>query len=333
MNKLDEDYLKLCYDILENGNIKSDRTGTGTISVFGREIRFIFDYNKFPLLTTKKMAWKTMVTELIWFLKGDTNIKFLINNNCNIWNGDAYKYYKNNCKDNVILSKDEFVDKIKNDDNFSKIWGELGPTYGKQWRNWNGVDQYYNLIENLKNNPDSRRLMVSAWNVSDIDSVILPPCHYTFQCNTSIMTTLERYKKFDEYIKYNQIYVTGMSVEDAMKHYKFPERKLSLKFNMRSVDVPLGLPVNIASYGLLLKILGNIVNMIPDELIASLGDTHIYLNQIEGIKKQLENIPYDLPSVKINRKLKLEDLKNLKINDFELINYKSHEQIKMPLSN
>jgi thymidylate synthase len=331
MNKLDDEYLKLCYDILENGIIKSDRTGTGTISVFGREIRFTFDDDIFPLLTTKKMAWKTMVTELIWFLRGDTNIKFLINNNCNIWNGDAYKYYKNNCKEKNILSEDQFVTKIKTDDEFSRIWGELGPIYGKQWRNWNGIDQISNLIKELNNNPDSRRLIVNAWNVSDIDKVVLPPCHYTFQCNTTIMSTIERQKKFNTYIKYNKIDIINMSVDDAMKHYNFPERKLSLKFNMRSVDVPLGLPMNIASYGLLLKILSNITNMIPNELIASLGDTHIYLNQIDGIKKQLKNKPYNLPSV--NLKLKNVNINNLKIDDFELINYISHEQIKMPLSN
>jgi len=215
MNKLDKDYQLLLKDILENGNVKKDRTGTGTISVFGRQIRHKMS-DGFPLLTTKKMYTKGIITELIWFLRGDTNIKYLVDNNCNIWNGDAYKKYTEATKGNdstnnqwmrdngdntlSMYTMEQFVEKIKTDDEFMKVWGELGPTYGKQWRQWQGwvehysdgkkhlvsiwFDQILELINNLKNNPDSRRLMVTAWNVAEVDKMTLPPCHYGFQCYT-----------------------------------------------------------------------------------------------------------------------------------------------------
>jgi thymidylate synthase len=334
MNKLDVDYINLCKKILNDGIQKEDRTGTGTISLFDTELKYIFDDLKFPLLTTKKMAWKSIVAELIWFLRGDTNIKFLVENNCFIWNGDAYKNYQNKSKDNIILNKDEFVDKIKQDEIFSEKWGELGDTYGKQWRDWNGIDQIERLINDLKNNPDSRRLMVNAWNVSDIDALVLPPCHYNFQCYSEIINEYERQFKFNEYVRINNLNITGLSVNDAMEHYKFPLRKLSLKFNMRSVDVPLGLPFNIASYGLLLEILCSIVNMIPYKLSCSMGDSHIYKNQKEGIVEQLKRVPFELPKLIIHKKLNnIKDLYDLKVSDFEIIGYKHHDTIKMPLSN
>src|SRR5210317_2425190 len=170
MNQLDIDYLELLKDIMTNGVEKDDRTGTGTLSVFGGQ--FIHDMSEgFPLLTTKKMAVKTMMTELKWFLKGDTNIKYLVDNGCNIWNGDAYKNYERYAMDNSygvdIFSMEEFIDEIKTNDEFAAKWGELGPIYGKQWRDWNELDQIHNLVKELKTNPDSRRLMVSAWNVGE----------------------------------------------------------------------------------------------------------------------------------------------------------------------
>jgi len=203
MNNIEHDYLKLLHDILNNGVKKQDRTGTGTISVFGRQIRHDMRLG-FPLLTTKKMPFKTIVTELLWFLRGDTNIKFLVDNNCHIWNGDAYKNYCLSYKDGHEFYEDEtvkrsytqeeFINKIKTDDEFAKKWGELGPVYGAQWRNWNsseaefeglsGIDQIQNLINDLKTNPDSRRLMVNAWNVGELDQMVLPPCHYGFQVYT-----------------------------------------------------------------------------------------------------------------------------------------------------
>ena len=195
MNNLDLQYQRLLQDIIEFGVDKKDRTGTGTKSIFGYTIHHNMR-NGFPLLTTKKVAFKTMATELMWFLMGSTNIKYLLDNGCNIWNGDAYKRYTNAAKgdgyymDEGVFSMDEFIDRIKTNDEFANNWGELGPIYGKQWRNWenyNGlhldesIDQIQNLINNLKTNPDSRRLMVNAWNVGELDQMVLPPCHYGFQ--------------------------------------------------------------------------------------------------------------------------------------------------------
>ena len=328
---IEKQYLKLLKDILDNGVEKQDRTGTGTISVFGRQIRH--DMSKgFPLLTTKKMAWKQIVTELLWFLRGDTNIKFLVDNGCHIWDGDAYKNY---CKshtsppsntggpllsDNLIsvrpiqYTQEEFINKIKTDDEFAKQWGELGPIYGKQWRNWGnfapfhtvkGIDQISNLINELKTNPDSRRLMVNAWNVGELDSMVLPPCHNLWQM---------------------------YSVEKEGKRY------LSIMVNIRSNDVPLGLPFNIASYALLLEIIARMVDMTPDELIINIGDAHVYLNQIEGVREQLTREPFELPKITISNNLNFNGnidtfLNSCSITDFEIENYISHPRIKFPLSN
>ena len=218
MNKLDNDYQDLLSDVLEDGVKKTDRTGTGTLSLFGRSIKHDMS-DGFPILTTKKVAWKTMVTELKWFLRGDTNIKYLVDNGCNIWNGDAYKKY---CKLQVphdhFETQKEFIELIKTKDEFAKKWGELGPVYGRQWRDVNGIDQLENLITGIISNPDSRRHLVDSWNVEDLDKMTLPPCHYSFQC-----------------------YVA--------------DGKLSLMWNQRSADLFLGVPFNISSYGLLLHLL------------------------------------------------------------------------------
>jgi thymidylate synthase len=309
MNNLDKQYTGLLQDILDNGTQKSDRTGTGTLSVFGRQIRHKMS-DGFPLLTTKKMAWKTMVTELLWFLRGDTNIKFLVDNGCHIWTGDAYRNYRN--KEHLsmsfnFLTQEKFTNKIKTDDEFAKKWGELGPIYGKQWRKWgtgenvtighNGlhtlvgekvIDQISNLIHDLKTNPDSRRLMVSAWNVGELDSMVLPPCHYGFQVYTRELSLKER----GELVMSGKYEVTH---ELDFVSNKIPRRAISLMWNQRSVDSFLGLPFNIASYGLLLEIIAKAVNMVPDELIGNLGDTHLYLNHVEQAKEQ------------IGRKLSLEE--------------------------
>jgi thymidylate synthase len=338
----------------------------------------------FPLLTTKKMAFKTMVTELLWFLRGDTNIKYLVDNGCHIWDGDCYKSYatsqikevrkqqrsmrekgwKTITLDPNYLSQEEFINKIKTDDEFAKTWGELGKIYGKQWRNWGkdfkqipnetgdgvynitttGIDQIANLINDLKTNPDSRRLMVNAWNVGELDQMVLPPCHYGFQVYTRELSIEE---KWEQYTKSGlNIEINGTSLE--LKHMEspfypksLPQRAISLMFNMRSNDVPLGLPFNIASYALLLEIIGKIVNMVPDELIGNLGDCHIYLNQIEGVKEQLTRKPYKLPKLvhmktddfykSLSNDLSL--LTHLDNTDFVVENYQSHPSIKMPLSN
>jgi len=325
MNNLDKQYQDLLQDILDNGVEKKDRTGTGTISVFGRQIRHKMSEG-FPLLTTKKMPWKSIVTELLWFLQGNTNIKWLVDNGCNIWNGDAYKNYLIEC-DKIVKShsfsdeperftQEEFINNIKTDDEFAKKWGELGPIYGKQWRDWkgfrhgwhdvakvidgsiephidwlNGIDQITNLIYDLKTNPDSRRLMVNAWNVGELDQMVLPPCHYGFQVYTTELSDLRRYN-----IWFNNNYETGMerffdpnNLPDFDNSYYVPtpKRAISLMWNQRSVDTFLGLPFNIASYGLLLEIIAKEVNMVPDELIGNLGDVHLYSNHIEQAKEQI----------------------------------------------
>jgi thymidylate synthase len=354
MNNLDARYQALLEDILQWSIEKKDRTGTGTISVFGRQIRHKMSEG-FPLLTTKKMHWNSVVTELLWFLRGDTNIKFLLDYDCHIWDGDAYKRYVThwgnpidpinyelygpnttmNCfhEDKRLYTKEEFVKQIKTDETFAKQWGDLGPIYGKQWRDWKyqenewydghthypeistSIDQIQNLINELKTNPDSRRLMVNAWNVGELDQMVLPPCHYGFQV----------------YTRENN-----------------GQRYISLMWNQRSVDTFLGLPFNIASYGLLLEIIAKEVNMVPDELIGNLGDVHLYSNHIEQAKEQIGRTPYELPTVKIternwymHEKVKEhlgektldEKLKSYRPDCFELIGYESHPKIKAPLSN
>jgi len=331
MNKLDQDYQQLLLDIMTNGVEKEDRTGTGTISVFGRQIRHNMQ-DGFPLLTTKRMAINSIMTELKWFLKGDTNIKYLVDNGCNIWNGDAYKNYckiagsvkepdydihiddpNQNCT--RLMTQEEFINKIKTDDKFAVKWGELGPIYGKQWRSWKGdtwaegntdgtegfylqsetIDQIQKLINDLKTNPDSRRLMVSAWNVGELPEMTLPPCHYGFQVYT---------RELDG------------------------QRYLSLMWNQRSVDTFLGLPFNIASYGMLLELIASEVNMIPDELVGNLGDVHLYSNHIKQANIQCSRQPYNLP--------KLTKLKsNLLDGEFEhsIEYYECWPKIEAPISN
>jgi len=370
MNKLDKDYQELLLDIMTNGVTKNDRTGTGTISVFGRQIRHKMS-DGFPVITTKKMYFKGIVTELIWFLRGDTSIKYLVDNDCHIWDGDAYKNYCKHFMDEYLEKNElgefyrnsliphpieEFINKIKTDDEFAKKFGNLGSIYGSQWRRWkftdkftngeqiayvNGkIDQIQNLINDLKTNPDSRRLLVSAWNPADLPHQVLPPCHYGFQVWTRELSDKERIEwiggKIQE--KYPAL------VEQQIKHcdeHDVPKRAISLMYNARSQDVPLGTPFNISSYALLLVILGKMVNMIPDELIANMGDCHIYSNQIDGVKEQLTREPYQLPTLKINsgnenwHLLELDEVLNTLDPSvtFKLENYQSHPTIKLPLSN
>jgi len=323
-NKLDREYQELLRDILANGTEKDDRTGTGTISVFGRQIRHNM-IDGFPLLTTKKMAIKSIMTELKWFLKGDTNIKYLVENGCNIWNGDAYKNYiskTNEYKGNWPDTMEEFIERIKTDDEFAKQWGELGPIYGKQWRLWGtdtvSIDQIQDLISEIRTNPDSRRLMVNAWNVGELDQMTLPPCHYGFQVYTRKLTTEERIAEFERrgYIKN----------EDSFE--LAPTRAISLMWNQRSVDTFLGLPFNIASYGMLLHLIAKECNMVAEELVANLGDVHIYKNHLKAVKTQLSRQPYGLPKLtKLNSNLLEGEF------DYTIEYYESHPRIEAPLSN
>ncbi len=358
MNNIDKQYQTLLQDILDNGVTKSDRTGTGTTSVFGRQIRHKMSEG-FPLLTTKKMPFKTIVTELLWFLKGDTNIKYLVDNGCHIWDGDAYKNYTkkvnelidgymsgdiigtqphidemfSNPDDLTPLTKEEFIDKIKTDIKFAKKWGELGPIYGEQWRGWDrlrmvnyeGIDQIANLINDLKTNPDSRRLMVNAWNVKELREMVLPPCHYGFQVYTKELSREERMKILS---KTQPVQSWEGYMKKDLDAVNIPTRAISLMWNQRSVDTFLGLPFNIASYGLLLEMIAKEVNMIPDELIGNLGDTHLYKNHIEQAKEQIGREPMKLPTIEISE---LDLLKGSA--ELELKNYIHHPTIKAPLSN
>ena len=339
-SNIENQYLKLLDDILHNGVEKSDRTGTGTRSVFGRQIRHSMSEG-FPLLTTKKMAFKTMVTELLWFLKGDTNIKYLVDNGCNIWNGDAYKKYRQDIDEWVNqLNQEEFINKIKTDNKFAARWGELGPIYGKQWRKWGQfndyTDQIQNLINDLKTNPDSRRLMVSAWNVGELDQMVLPPCHYGFQVYTRELSAEERYNWYiNTYNKNLTRSSNQFDMDDVLNTNNTPTRAISLMWNQRSVDTFLGLPFNIASYALLLEIIAKEVNMVPDELIGNLGDVHLYSNHIEQAKEQIGREPMKL--TKLLFKDHLNDFDSiidiLRVKDFILDDYQSHPTIKADLSN
>jgi thymidylate synthase len=344
MNNLDKTYQALLQDILDNGVEKQDRTGTGTISVFGRQIRHKMSEG-YPLLTTKKMAFKTMVTELLWFLKGDTNIKYLVDNGCHIWDGDAYKRYKSTNPDYLaddemfktergtykFFTQEEFINKIKTDDEFAKKWGELGPIYGAQWRafdeeEWGGIDQIQNLINDLKTTPDSRRLMVTAWNPSYQHQMVLPPCHYGFQVYTRELNLDERIDIYNGgRIPMNQ---SSDYFHEHMDAYGIPRRAISLMWNQRSVDTFLGLPFNIASYGLLLEMIAKEVDMVPDELIGNLGDVHLYSNHVEQAKEQITRKPMTLPTLEITELNLLEGSVSV-----ELKNYIHHDPIKAPLSN
>jgi thymidylate synthase len=378
MNKLDKDYQALLQGILDNGVTKSDRTGTGTISVFGRQIRHKMS-DGFPLLTTKKMPFKTIVTELLWFLRGDTNIKYLVDNDCHIWDGDAYKRYLNTYKGNFELDKEEFINAIKTSPEFAEQWGELGPIYGKQWRDWQGfeqgwnemanteyynaldtkgIDQITNLINDLKTNPDSRRLMVNAWNVGELDQMVLPPCHYGFQVYTRELSLDKRYELAGIFGKEKLPGEPSYTEEQqhSLLDELVPKRTISLMWNQRSVDTFLGLPFNIASYGLLLEIIAKAVNMVPDELIGNLGDVHLYSNHVEQAKEQIGRDGFELPTLNINTEFwpyeggecgigpldairVFEAFKDdnfckcLLEEDIQLANYQSHPAIKAPLSN
>lgn len=356
MSLADKQYHSLLEDILENGCTTSDRTGTGTKSVFGRQIRFKMGEG-FPLLTTKRLHLRSIIHELIWFLNGDTNIKYLVDNNVNIWNEWPYKAYVEKAElylnlnrsdiSKIDLSKfspshlynneraltlEEFKAEIKNNNEFAKIYGDLGPVYGKQWVAWNKysvvngevgksqINQIENAISRLKSHPDCRRILVTALNPAEIPDMKLPPCHYGFQLRSYKMSLQER---FDYYLSTN-------IVEDSdilsRKSHKFlddnniPSRKLNLMWNQRSVDSFLGLPFNIASYALLLHMIAQQVNMVPDELIGTLGDTHLYLNHIEYANIQLSRSvdEYDAPSLKLK---KAKDIFSYSFEDFEILDY------------
>ncbi|MDA3932528.1 MAG: thymidylate synthase [Tenericutes bacterium] len=281
------EYLNLMEHVLKNGVKKEDRTNTGIISTFGYQMRFDLQ-NGFPLITTKNVHFKSVLHELLWFIKGDTNIQYLAKNNVRIWNEWPYEIFKKS-DDYQDESMKEFIERIKNDDEFAKKYGDLGPVYGKQWRDFSGVDQLKNVIDGLKNNPNSRRHLVVSWNPSEIKDMVLPPCHMMYQ-----------------------FYVA--------------DNKLSLQLYQRSADVFLGVPFNIASYALLLQMVAKITGYIPHEFIHTLGDTHIYQNHFEQVNTQLKREPYKLPQLII--KGNQSSIEDFKYEDFEVVNYKHHPHIK-----
>lgn len=300
--------MELLNDIKTNGVKKQDRTGVGTISVFGRQLRFDLA-DGFPAMTTKKLYMKAVIHELIWFLQGSTNIKYLVDNGVHIWDDWPYKSFllKQNKKIPQINGPEwkegikQFTEQIKNDADFAKLHGELGPVYGYQWRNWptpegHHIDQIKQVIETIKNSPDSRRMIVSAWNVADIDEMTisgLPPCHLLFQ-----------------------FYVA--------------KGKLSCQMYQRSADTFLGVPFNIASYSLLTMMIAQVCGLKPGEFIHTFGDTHLYSNHLEQVDLQLSRKPKALPKMKINPKVK--DIFSFKFEDFELINYNPEAPISAPIA-
>ena len=280
-------YLDLCRTILEKGTKKEDRTGTGTISYFGYQMRFDLSEG-FPLVTTKKVHLKSIIHELLWFISGDTNIKYLVDNDVKIWNEWPYEIYKKS-SEYQGETIEEFASKIKESQEFADKWGNLGPVYGAQWRNFGGVDQLTDLINQIKTNPTSRRLIISAWNPPEIKDMALPPCH----C-------------------FMQFYVN--------------EGKLSCQLYQRSADTFLGVPFNIASYALFTMMIAQVCNLKPGVFVHTIGDAHIYLNHLEQINLQLSREPRELPTMKINPNVK--SIFDFKIDDFELTDYNPHKAIK-----
>ena len=288
-------YLDMCRYILGHGEDRPDRTGTGTRSVFGYQTRYDLREG-FPLLTTKKMYLRPIAEELLWFIKGDTNIKYLVDRNVKIWNEWPYEDFKKS-EDFNGETLEEFVEKIKNDDDFAKKHGNLGPVYGAQWRNFNneGTDQLVKLIDSLKNNPFSRRHIISAWNPSQVDEMALPPCH----------TLMQFYVSSDK--KY-----------------------LSCQLYQRSADTFLGVPFNIASYALLTCMLAQVCGYEPKEFIHTIGDAHIYKDHFDVVKTQIEREPFPLPHLVLNKDI--DNLFDFKIEDIKLEGYQSHGPLKGKVS-
>lgn len=308
LNPHDNEYHNLLRKILAEGEKKEDRTGTGTTALFGTQMHFDLEKG-FPLLTTKKISFKLIYSELLWFIAGDTRLKTLLSYGNHIWDEWPFKWYlkANNLPIPETNSEEwktqmkEFTDKILSDEEFEKKWGDLGPVYGKQWRKWKTpdgkeIDQLKNVIETIKNNPDSRRIIISAWNPSDLEEMAkagLPPCHCLFQFFVS-------------------------------------NGKLSCQLYQRSCDTFLGVPFNIASYSLLTIMIAHVTGLKPGKFVWTGGDTHLYSNHIEQVQEQLSRESRETPQLKINPEIK--DLFDFKIEDIELLNYDPHPAIKAPIA-
>ena len=299
-----QQYLDLVRHIRDHGVKKEDRTGTGTVSIFGHQMRFDLAHG-FPLVTSKKVHLKSILHELLWFIRGDTNIRYLVENGVGIWNDWPYQNWLRETGQDTSLEMyspewravmKEFIEKIKTDRDFAAQYGDLGPVYGKQWRNFGGVDQLTQLIEDIKSNPDSRRLIVSAWNPQDIPVMVksgLPPCHSLFQ-----------------------FYVV--------------DGKLSCQLYQRSADVFLGVPFNIASYAILTMMIAQVSGLGLGDFVHTFGDAHLYVNHMDQVEEQLSRSTFDLPTMKINSQVT--SLFDFVFDDFELQNYQSHGPIAAPVA-
>jgi thymidylate synthase len=297
-------YLDLVRHIRDNGVIKGDRTGTGTRSIFGYQMRFDLS-DGFPLVTSKKVHLKSILHELLWFIRGDTNIRYLVENGVGIWNDWPYQSWlrQTGQEDHLPMysaewkaGMKEFIERIKTDAAFAKQYGDLGPVYGHQWRNFEGIDQLAQLVDDIKANPDSRRLLVSAWNPKDIPVMVksgLPPCHSLFQ-----------------------FYVS--------------EGRLSCQLYQRSADVFLGVPFNIASYSILTLMIAQVTGLKPGDFVHTFGDAHLYSNHMEQVEEQLSCSTFDLPTLAINPQVN--NLFDFVYEDFELLNYQSHGPISAPVA-
>ena len=342
-NDNDYNYLNLLTDILKNGETKHTRAGD-TLSVFPKTIEF--DLRKgLPILTTKKIYSKGCIHELLWFLKGGNNIKYLIDNDTHIWDDDAYRYYLELSKNqDKQYTKEEFLEAVKEQKTFAfktdneeilkyYVAGDLGPVYGKQWTDWNGINQIDELIYKLKNNPDDRRLMISAWNVGEIKNMALPPCHYLSQWYVNDIPHEDRVKLYQEQINSSYDIVPDSITEERLDEENIPKKYLSCMWQQRSVDSCLGLPYDILSYSIFLSLIAKVCNMIPYKLYGCLGDTHIYKNQIDNAVLQLHRNPYKYNNiVKLNLNENIDNIYDFKYEDIKIENYESYPFIKYILS-
>ncbi len=374
MNKVDTEYFRIVNDILTNGRLKKNRTGVDTIGIFGAQAKYNVDLNAFPLLTTKKVHWPAIVHELLWFISGSTNIKYLVDNNVRIWNEWAYKKYSDwwenrakfytspeNLEEEIPavqenkLTQEEFVEKIKFDESFANRWGELGEgTYGGMWRSFpfytmdnefvgsstvtgqgseswvfGHVDQLQKVIDKLKTNPDDRRMIVSAWHPYWVDHCALPPCHCLFHFHTEELTYDERFQLYRDNGG-DLIAEPESTMVELFDVSNTPTRRLNCLLYQRSVDTALGKPFNIASYALLTAMIAQTVNMVPGMFTHSMGDTHIYVNHIDGLKLQLTREPKKLPRVWLNPEVK--SLFDFKYDDIKLLDYEFHSTIKFDVA-
>lgn len=339
MSTLEHQYLQLVSKIIRHGNVKHDRTGTGTKSLFAVELRHHFDEG-FPLMTLRKQSLKDVFTELKWFLSGRNDLKWLLERKCYIWVGDFYKRYLRYVNDGESYSylksengqpytREEFIQAVL-DDKLPQYITNAGRNYSKQWREYGGyLDQLQDVIHKLETDPDSRRIILDAWNPSEIDATLLPPCHLGFHCYTRELNFEHR---LHLYLRGLEHEVDIESVDETtLDQANIPKRGLSMKVILRSNDVPLGSWYNIASYALLQLMLAKKVNMYPEELVMSITDAHIYLNQIEPMKELLKRNPKGFPTVTLsNREVK--DFSEYEYSDIDLQGYKFHPKIEIPLS-